>query len=159
MLTLSTRPDVEESFNNDLNAITAVAEKYKDTIYAVTVGSETLYRGNFTGPELKAKIDTVKGKLPDNIKVGTADSWNKFNDGTADAILSSVDILMINAFAFWQGASGDNATHVYLKDMFQAISHIEEKVGGSDKIEIWNGETGWPTAGTCISKYLYLYKR
>ncbi|KAF9740958.1 hypothetical protein PMIN06_011607 [Paraphaeosphaeria minitans] len=139
-------PDVEESFNNDLSAITAVADKYKDIIYAVTVGSETLYRGNFTGPELKAKIDTVKGKLPNDIKVGTADSWNKFYDGTADAILPSVDILMINAFAFWQGAAGDNATHVYLNDMFQAISHIEGKVGGSDKIEIWNGETGWPTA-------------
>ncbi|KAF1968649.1 glycoside hydrolase [Bimuria novae-zelandiae CBS 107.79] len=139
-------PDVEESFNNDLKAITGVAEKYKDTIYAVTVGSETMYRGNFTGPELKEKIDTVKSKLPSNIKVGTADSWNKFDDGTADAILSSVDILMINAFAFWQGAGDANATHVYFNDMFQAISHIEAKVGGSDKIEIWNGETGWPTA-------------
>lgn len=140
-------PDVEESFNNDLNAIVGVADKYKDTIYAVTVGSETLYRGNFTGAELKAKIETVKGKLPDGIKVGTADSWNKFNDGTADALLGSVDILMINAFAFWQGAGDKNATHVYFNDMFQAISHIEEKVGGADKIEIWNGETGWPTAG------------
>jgi glucan 1,3-beta-glucosidase len=147
VLILEERPDVEESFNNDLKAITAVAQKYKDTIYAVTVGSETLYRGNFTGPELKAKIDTVKSKLPANIKVGTADSWNKFDDGTADAILPSVDILMINAFAFWQGAGGENATHVYLNDMFQAISHIEKVVGGSDKIEIWNGETGWPTAG------------
>lgn len=141
-------PDVEESFNNDLNAIVGVAEKYKDTIYAVTVGSETLYRGNFTGPELKAKIDTVKGKLPKGIKVGTADSWNKFYDGTGDAILSSVDILMINAFAFWQGAGDANATHVYFNDMFEAISHIESKVGGSDKIEVWTGETGWPTAGT-----------
>lgn len=116
----------------------------------MTVGSETLYRGNFTGPQLKAKIDTVKGKLPDGIKVGTADSWNKFDDGTADAILPSVDILLINAFAFWQGAGPKNATYVYLNDMFQAISHIEEKVGGSDKIEIWNGETGWPTAGMSL---------
>jgi len=137
-------PDVEESFNKDLSAITAVASQYVDTIYAVTVGSETLYRGNFTGEELKGKIQTVKSKLPKGIKVGTADSWNKFADGTADALLSSVDILMINAFAFWQGASRDNATHVYLDDMYQAITHIESKV--STMPEIWNGETGWPTA-------------
>lgn len=140
------RPDVEESFNNDLSAIAAVAEEYSDTIYAVTVGSETLYRGNFTGDELKSKIEKVKSELPSGIKVGTADSWNKFADGTADPILGSVDILMVNAFAFWQGAGGKNATKVYLNDMFEAVAHIEKLVGGADKIEIWNGETGWPTA-------------
>jgi exo-beta-1,3-glucanase (GH17 family) len=138
-------PDVEESFNNDLSAITDVADKYTDQIYAVTVGSETLYRGNFTGAELAEKIDTVKSQLPDGIKVGTADSWNKFNDGTADAIYGSVDILLINAFAFWQGAGDRNATWTYFDDMYQAIEHIEEKAGDKE-IEFWNGETGWPTA-------------
>lgn len=102
------RPDVEESFQKDLKAITDVASTYADSIYAVTVGSETLYRGNFTGPELKEKISTVKSKLPKNIKVGTADSWNKFADGTGDAIIGTADIIMVNAFAFWQGASRDN---------------------------------------------------
>lgn len=142
-------PDVEESFNNDLNAITAVAQQYKDTIYAVTVGSETLYRGNFTGEELKSKIETVKSKLPSGMKVGTADSWNKFDDGTANAVLGSVDILMINAFAFWQGGAAGtdgNATKIYFDDVFQAMSKIESTVGGSDKVEIFVGETGWPTA-------------
>lgn len=140
-------PDVEESFNNDLNAIKEVANEFQDTIYAVTVGSETLYRGNFTGEELKGKIETVKKALPKGIKVGTADSWNKFADGTADAILGTADIILVNAFAFWQGASRENATHVYLDDMYQATTHIEKIVGGHDKMpEIWNGETGWPTA-------------
>ncbi|KAH7385647.1 glucan 1,3-beta-glucosidase-like protein [Pyrenochaeta sp. MPI-SDFR-AT-0127] len=140
-------PDVEESFNKDLKAITDVAQQYADTIYAVTVGSETLYRGNFTGEELKGKISTVKSKLPSGIKVGTADSWNKFADGTGDAIIGTADIIMVNAFAFWQGASRDNATHVYLDDMYQAVTHIEKIAGGADKKpEIWNGETGWPTA-------------
>jgi exo-beta-1,3-glucanase (GH17 family) len=106
------RPDVEESFNKDLKAITDVAQQYADTIYAVTVGSETLYRGNFTGEELADKIKTVKSKLPSGIKVGTADSWNKFADGTGDAIIGTADIIMVNAFAFWQGASRENATYV-----------------------------------------------
>lgn len=129
----------------------ASAKNYADTIYAVTVGSETLYRGNFTGDQLKDKINTVKGKLPSGIKVGTADSWNKFADGTADPLIGSVDIIMVNAFAFWQGAgndnNGNNATKVYLNDMYEAVTHIEKLAGGSDKIEIWNGETGWPTGG------------
>ncbi|KAF2739932.1 glucan 1,3-beta-glucosidase-like protein [Polyplosphaeria fusca] len=140
-------PDVDESFNKDLDAIKGVAKDYASSIYAVTVGSETLYRGNFTGEELKDKISTVKSQLPGGIKVGTADSWNKYADGTADAIIGTADIILINAFAFWQGASTDNATHVYLDDMFQAMAHIEKVAGGADKMpEVWNGETGWPTA-------------
>jgi exo-beta-1,3-glucanase (GH17 family) len=140
-------PDVEDSFQKDLKAITDVASSYTDSIYAVTVGSETLYRGNFTGPELADKISTVKSKLPKGIKVGTADSWNKFADGTGDAIIGTADIIMVNAFAFWQGASRDNATHTYLDDMYQATTHIEKVAGGADKApEVWTGETGWPTA-------------
>lgn len=147
-------PDVEQSFNDDTNAIVSVAKQYADSIYAVTVGSETLYRGNFTGEELKSKIVEVKAKLPKGIKVGTADSWNKFADGTADAIIGTADIILVNAFAFWQGAETNNATWVYFNDMAQAIAHIETRAGGADKIpEIWNGETGWPTAvGTDYDK-------
>ncbi|CBX92768.1 similar to glucan 1,3-beta-glucosidase [Plenodomus lingam JN3] len=140
-------PDVEESFNKDLKAITDVAQQYSDTIYAVTVGSETLYRQNFTGEELKDKINIVKSQLPEGMKIGTADSWDRFADGTANPIIGVVDIILINAFAFWQGADKDNATHVYLDDMYQAITHIEKMAGGADKVpELWNGETGWPTA-------------
>lgn len=147
-------PDVPQSLEDDTNAIVEVADEFEDTIFAVTVGSETLYRGNFTGEELGDIITDVKSKLPQGIKVGTADSWNKFADGTADALISKADILLINAFAFWQGAEGANATWVYFDDMAQAISHIEEISGGVDKVpEIWGGETGWPTAvGTDYEK-------
>ncbi|KAF2748101.1 glycoside hydrolase family 17 protein [Sporormia fimetaria CBS 119925] len=139
-------PDVKESYDLGLGAIKEHANEFKDQIYAVTVGSETLYRGNFTGAELNDKIVEVKNELP-GIKVGTADSWNKYYDGTADALIKSADILLVNAFAFWQGASKDNATQVYLDDMYKAVTHIEKVAGGHNKKpEIWNGETGWPTA-------------
>lgn len=60
----------------------------------MTVGSETLYRGNFTGSTLLEKINDVKAVLPDGIKMGTADSWNKYADGTADAVIKGgVDLL------------------------------------------------------------------
>lgn len=29
----------------------------------------------------------------------------------------------------------------------QAVAHIQRTAGGVDKIEIWNGETGWPSNG------------
>jgi glucan 1,3-beta-glucosidase len=72
----------------DKNAITTYAPQYASQIYAVTVGSETLYRGNFTGSQLLSKINDIKKALSGtNIKVGTADSWNKYADGTADAVI------------------------------------------------------------------------
>jgi glucan 1,3-beta-glucosidase len=40
-----------------------------------------------------AKIQEVKQAVP-QFKVGTADSWNKYQDGTADALIKGgVDIL------------------------------------------------------------------
>lgn len=90
-------PDTDEAFSKDKAALANYAPQYVDQVYAVTVGSETLYRGNFTGKELLGKIQEVKKILPQT-KVGTADSWNKFNDGTADDLIhGGVDILCVLA--------------------------------------------------------------
>jgi len=145
-------PDVQESFDADLSAITGVAGKYADNIYGVTCGSETLYRGNFTGEQLADKINTVKtalkGVTSTPIKVGTADSWNKFADGTGDPVIGAADMIFVNAFAFWQGQGLSNATKTYFDDIMQAFGHIQTQAGGPSKApELWNGETGWPTDG------------
>lgn len=140
-------PDVPESFNKDSNAVKLHGTKYPEQVYAVTVGSETLYRKNFTGPELLSKIQAVKKIVP-NIKVGTADSWNKYADGTADAVIQGgVDILFVNAFAYWQGQDINNATATYFDDIMQAYGRIQAISGSRDKIELWTGETGWPSDG------------
>ena len=141
-------PDADESFNADKEALSNYATKYSDQVYAVTVGSETLYRGSFTGQQLLGKINDVKSILP-NVKVGTADSWNKYADGTADAVIKGgVDILMANAFSYWQGDNvGSGAEFTYFDDIQQALGHIQQVAGSLDSIEFWNGETGWPTDG------------
>ena len=142
-------PDTDESFQADKAALVEYVPQYKDQVYAVTIGSESLYRGNFTGPELLEKINDVKEALGGDVKCGTADSWNKFKDGTADAIIKGgVDIILANGFSYWQGAAaGRDAIDVYFDDMQQALGHIQEVSGSLDKIEFWNGETGWPTDG------------
>ncbi|KAF2401547.1 putative glucan 1,3-beta-glucosidase [Trichodelitschia bisporula] len=140
-------PDVQKSFDDDRNIIAKYAPQYKDQVYAITVGSETLYRGNFTGDQLVDKINIVKKAVP-GFKVGTADSWNKYDDGTADALIrSKPDILFVNAFGFWQGQKIENATHQYFDDLNRAYQHIENVAGADHGIELWNGETGWPTDG------------
>ena len=57
-------------------------------MYAITVGSEALYRGSLTASALLAKIQDMQSTFPD-IKIGTADSWNKYQDGTADPIIKA----------------------------------------------------------------------
>ncbi|KAH9845500.1 glycoside hydrolase family 17 protein [Teratosphaeria destructans] len=141
-------PDTAEAFEADKQALKTYATQYADQVYAVTVGSETLYRGNFTGEELLGKIKEVKEILP-HTKVGTADSWNKFADGTADAVIKGgVDILLANAFSYWQGKQvGDGAVYTYFDDVQQALARVQQISGSLDNIEYWNGETGWPTDG------------
>jgi glucan 1,3-beta-glucosidase len=115
-------------------------------VYAITVGSEALYRGSLTAEALLSKINDMKKTFP-NVKVGTADSWNKFQDGTADPLIQGgVKLLLANAFSYWQGQQTANASHSYLDDLYQAFNHIQLVAGNTD-IEIWNGETGWPTDG------------
>jgi glucan 1,3-beta-glucosidase len=59
----------------------------ENVVEAITVGSETLYRGNFTGKELLGKIQEVQKLFP-KVTIGTADSWNKYADGTADPLIT-----------------------------------------------------------------------
>lgn len=105
-----------------------------------------------TGPQLHKYISTVKKAFPD-IPVGTADSWNKFADGTADDLFTTdtdenpmVTYVLANAFAYWQGTAADKAHKTYFNDMAGAMKHIQKLTGDkASKIKVINGETGWPT--------------
>jgi exo-beta-1,3-glucanase (GH17 family) len=66
---LPCRPDTDESYEADKSAILKYAPTYKDQVYAVTVGSESLYRGNFTGDQVRtiplassARVNMVEDK-------------------------------------------------------------------------------------------------
>lgn len=142
-------PDVETSFTADTQAIQQYMPGYEAQVFAITVGSETMYRGTFTGPQLLAKINQVKQMFPGTL-IGTADSWNKYADGTADAVIGGgVDLLLVNAFSYWQATPISNATHNFFSDVFGALQQIENVLGqgNMDKLQFWVGETGWPTTG------------
>jgi len=94
------------------------------------------------------KINQVKTILPDGVKIGTADSWNKYADGTADAVIQGgVDILLANGFAYWQGQAIENASATYFDDIRQALGRVQSVSGSMTSIEFWTGETGWPSTG------------
>lgn len=139
----------DASFVNDFaEAKRVVADgSYDEQIYALTVGSESLYRKDVSGDFLAGRIATVKEAFP-QFKVGTADSWNRFQDGTADPVIRGVaDILLVNAFSYWQGQDISNATGSFYDSIFQAYARIEDIKGTNHGIERWVGETGWPSDG------------
>jgi glucan 1,3-beta-glucosidase len=62
----------------------------------------------------------------------------------------------VNAFGFWQGQDISNATHQYFDDIMQAYQHINSIAPGN-KIELWTGETGWPSDGTYLLRLHFTF--
>ncbi|MCJ1450373.1 glycoside hydrolase 3 protein [Mycoblastus sanguinarius] len=150
--------DTDTAFNADVTEFMKYAKQYQSAIYAVTVGSEALYRNQqdsttgLTASGLLSQIQSFSKTMTNaglSFKIGTADSWNKYQDGTADPIISSglCTILLVNAFGYWQQQTISNATATYLDDLQQAYGRIQSVAGSTTSIELWNGETGWPTDG------------
>ena len=98
------RADDETHFNAEVDEFNKYAAQYSSAIYAVTVGSEALYRyqqykktggppAGLNATTLVQRITSFKDKSKFGGKVGTADSWNVFQDGTADDVIGNVGIL------------------------------------------------------------------
>ncbi|SCV02441.1 LAME_0H00606g1_1 [Lachancea meyersii CBS 8951] len=126
------------------------------TVRGILVGSEALYRGDLTASELSDKINDIRDFIAD-IKdsegnsysgkaVGTVDSWNVLVDGANAEVIKSSDLMMANAFSYWQGQTMQNASYSFFDDIMQAMQTIQTTKGAD--IPFWVGETGWPTDGT-----------
>lgn len=127
-----------------------------DTVTAFTVGSESLYRKDYTAQQLADKIAAVKthlltlkdknGNSWSAVPVGTVDSWNVLVDGANTAAIKACDVVFANAFSYWQGQTMANASYSFFDDIMQALQVIQTAKGSTD-IDFWVGETGWPTEG------------
>ncbi|KAL8899595.1 MAG: hypothetical protein Q9192_001489 [Flavoplaca navasiana] len=148
--------DTQEAYEAEKAALVKIlTSQYTSTVYALTIGSESLYRG-VDACDLFPRIVDARSTFGSLVKrVGTVDSWNKFQDGTADPIITVIHsspryllihASLVNAFGYWQGMDITNATATYLDDLQQAIGHIQD-LAGLNTVEIMNGETGWPGDG------------
>ena len=96
-----------ESLDADIKQFHTYAKQYESTVYAVTVGSESLYRyyhetdGHTTGlsnDELNTAINNYTQAMLDldlKFPVGTADSWNVYSDGTADVVVQNTNVSIL----------------------------------------------------------------
>ncbi|CAI5759525.1 unnamed protein product [Candida verbasci] len=127
------------------------------TIKYFLVGSEALYRDDLTAQQLSDKINEIKdlvkniqdkdGNPYSTVPVGTVDSWNVLVDGGSKPAIQTADIVLANAFSYWQGQTQQNASYSFFDDIMQALQTIQT-VKGSTDIDFWVGETGWPSDGS-----------
>jgi len=125
-------------------------------IMGVTVGSEHMYREELKGDKLSSAIAEVRKivrAVPggENIPVGTADSWNLWVEGDAEPAIIGSDIILTNAFSYWQGQTMANSTQSFYDDIMQALSRVQTVKAGKD-FEFWVGETGWPSKGKAFKE-------
>ncbi|KAI5805941.1 glycoside hydrolase family 17 protein [Geopyxis carbonaria] len=140
-------PTPEDHFQDEINALGNYPEQYKDVISGITVGSEALYRKEMKADELAKKIQTVKTKVKGTgIDVGFADSWNLIEQDSANPAIEASDLILANAFSYWQGIEISNATNTFKEDIMRALGHVQDVKKKTD-VNFWVGETGWPTGG------------
>ena len=129
---------------------------YEDTIYAFTVGSEGLYRYEqskkkvgYTTEDLLRRINSFKQQVssaPYNLakKVGTADSWNKYQDGTADGLVTGgVDLL----YFLWR-----NSPHSFADKVAGLLTHLAIGNHKTSAMQV-------PLTSTICSKPMAAYNR
>ncbi|KAL8984548.1 MAG: hypothetical protein Q9205_001501 [Flavoplaca limonia] len=111
--------DTQEAYEAEKAALVKIlTSQYTSTVYALTIGSESLYRG-VDACDLFPRIVDARSTFGSIVKrVGTVDSWNKFQDGTADPIITAIGhiqdlaglntVEIMNGETGWPGNGGDN---------------------------------------------------
>lgn len=124
--------------------MTAIGSYGSDGIQDILVGSEVLYRRDYSAQILESKIAAVKQKLQNanlKLRVGIADTWDALIRPENDVATSAADVLYVNSFPYWQHQDINNATASFN----DSITQVRKYFGANKAITI--GETGWPTAG------------
>jgi len=106
------------------------------------VGNEVLLRGELSVDEVLAHIHEIKAALP-SIPVGYVDAYFIFHKHPE--LIDACDVIPINCYPFWEGASIHSAMS-YLHKMY---SSLKSKV--TDKPIIIT-ETGWPSQGDAVGE-------
>jgi len=111
----------------------------------INVGSESLYRNETSPDTLASQIWDVKGMVQlaygaSDVFVGTADTWTSWVNGSNAIVIQASDVVIMNAFPYWQGAQIDAAKGVFQ----EAVANTKAAIGEKQLII---GETGWPTGG------------
>jgi len=116
-------------------------------IAAVSVGSEDLYRKDIGASGLAGQIYDVRGmvhQFNSGIKVGHTDTWTAWVDNANNEVITASDMVIMDGYPYWQGASINNAKTVFFQSLDATKSHVNSVKPG---VPVWVGETGWSSVG------------
>ena len=107
-------------------------------VQAITVGNETLYRGDLSPEQLGRILQQVRAKLGHTVQLTTAETSEQWM--AHPELVNEVDFLSVHLYPFWQGEPIASAISA-LDRMYQQIKSISR---GKPVII---AETGWPSSG------------
>lgn len=102
------------------------------------VGNEVLLRGDLHADALAALIQETRDRVPDGVRVGTADTWDQLV--AHRRVIEASDVVYIHAHSYWAGQPVDSAV------AYARAAHARVAAVAGDR-EVVLGEVGLPTAG------------
>lgn len=113
-----------------------------DSVEAIVVGSETVYRGEQDVATITRNIKKVRDYLSSkgiqHIKLAYADVFTVFLD--LSELVDAVDFIMMNKFPFWEDVPIEKSMENLFSGMYSVAAKYPHK-------QVWISETGWPDAG------------
>lgn len=150
--------DSDDQFPAEKGALIAAVRKHGwDWLAAVSVGSESLYRGAIAPQDLAGKIEDVRGmvrKLPGYpgtaVEVGHVDTTNAWFDSANDAVMVACDFIAVDIYPYFQTEENnhiDNAGQLFNNAIAQAKKSVQ---AAGSHASVWVTETGWPVTGSSL---------
>lgn len=142
----------QAKFDREKGALEAAILKYgTGWLLGINVGSESLYRKEIDPNLLARHIYDVKGMVQiaykaASVPVGTADTWTMWVDGRNRVVIEASDVIIMNAFPYWQGVPIQDGLSTLQKALTDTRAVVNTIPGGAQKT-IVIGETGWPDRG------------
>lgn len=106
----------------------------------LVVGNEVLFRAELPAAAIVAQVRRVKAALP-QLRVAYAEVARNWL--SSPALIDAVDLVMVNAYPYWDGVAVAEA----IPALDDAMNRVRAVAGGKP---VQLSETGWPTAGNTL---------
>ena len=136
-------------YQSETNALTDAITQYgADWIYAISVGSEDLYRGDSNAATLANQVENTRNAtraLNVTVPIGHIDTWQAWCRHGHEVLVSACDFIGVDSYPYFQNSSIE-AAGVALRNSVHAVQAlsmgkpvwITETGKHEDQFAIWN---------------------
>ncbi|KUI62850.1 putative glucan endo-1,3-beta-glucosidase eglC [Cytospora mali] len=155
--------DSDSDFEAEKGALLDAINQYGfDWMVGISIGSESLYRGNIGPNSLTNKINDVRAMVENIngydsnkkfVEIGHVDTTNAWFDEANTDVIRACDFIGVDVYPYFQAEDNnhiDNARVLFDNAITQAKSTVTKALEGSSSgrmPSVWVTETGWPVNG------------